>query len=605
MSIPDNQIYWIWLQGCLGVNSRRLLPALEMFGSAKEIYSASGSDLKLAGIFTPRELEKLDDKRTDRCERALITCEREGINAVHIGEEGYPTRLSRIQTPPVMLYIKGTMPPEDVFHAAIVGTRYPSNLSRSLSYNFAYDLASNGAVIVSGGALGVDTAAHSGAVDCGGTTLCVIGCGLDCYQSSVRELVMERITIDGAVLTEYPPGMPPEKYNFPMRNRIITGLSNACLVVQAGAGSGALIAAKCALSQGRKLFAVPGPLDSERYIGSNLLLKNGVAAALSYRDILRWYKYESQKPIEENRINIDDSFKEEISSKFEGLDGRTHDYSDRAVFAPRGYMMNVLIDEHCRNTDLSDAAISPITYNNINAEAQQPELEMEFPEEEDNIVEILPDQEENKTGPGLISHGGVITEAIAMGDDPELSGLSMEKRISLVLLGRLGMTEDEFLRIAGIERKPKRMTSTEYDDMEFLKRLYDYIGWKWGATEISPEAVWIADREPPGLIRSKSNRRVRRSDENDTQKTAVKNNNEASDKTRQIGENVKIIQNFPSEQLTENARAVYDTFSDTAIHIDSIMLRTGLVMSTVMTALTELQICGLIERLPGGRYARK
>ena len=287
--MEDKFRYWIWLQCCLGAGNKKLRPAVEFFKNAENIYFANETDYRLLGIFSETEITKLCDKNLGYAEKTVKLCEKLGYGIVPFTSAYYPRRLSEIPTPPVVLYILGNLPAEDTFHVGMVGTRNAGETGTLLSYNFAYDLAKSNVVTVSGGAYGVDISAHRGSIDAGGVTVCIIGCGINMLKTKIGKYLLEEVPRKGAVVSEYPPLYPATKFTFPMRDRIISGLSDCTLIVRAGLGSGALITAKYAIEQGRKIFAVPGEAANIDATGVNYMIKNGFSAALSCNDILDWY----------------------------------------------------------------------------------------------------------------------------------------------------------------------------------------------------------------------------------------------------------------------------------------------------------------------------
>ena len=208
------------------------------------------------------------------------------INIVKKGEPAYPARLLEIKNPPKQLYYKGNM---DILRkpcVAVVGSRTTTAYGRNTATAISRKLAQAGATVISGMALGIDTCAHNGALSVGGSTAAVFGCGIDvCYPPENSGLKNE-IEREGLVLSEYPPGTPAERYNFPNRNRIISGLSQIVVVVQARNRSGALITAELAAEQGREVLAVPGNIDSQYNLGNNKLIKEGATAVISADDVL-------------------------------------------------------------------------------------------------------------------------------------------------------------------------------------------------------------------------------------------------------------------------------------------------------------------------------
>lgn len=209
-----------------------------------------------------------------------------GIEYVKYGEADYPESLLTIQDFPKVLFYKGDLSLAKKRCVAVAGSRKTTQYGRNIAEQIGKRLAEKDITVVSGMARGIDTCAHTGALEVGGNTIAVLGCGIDvCYPVENREL-KSRIESCGLILSEYPPGTEPRKYYFPQRNRIISGLSEATVIVQAGNNSGALITAEYAIEQGRDVFAVPGNIDSRYNLGNNKLLKEGAMAVTSIEDIL-------------------------------------------------------------------------------------------------------------------------------------------------------------------------------------------------------------------------------------------------------------------------------------------------------------------------------
>jgi len=208
-----------------------------------------------------------------------------GASIVTLADDAYPPALREIPTPPMVLYILGTLHPSDVGGVAIVGTRRCTSYGRLVARKLATELADRGVTVISGMAPGVDTAAHQGAL-AAGRTVAVLGTGLGKPYPAGTESNMERIASRGAVLSEYPWNTPGAAWTFPRRNRLIAGLSKAVVVVEAPRRSGALITVDRALEQGKEVLAVPGPITSEASAGSNRLLQDGARPVLSVEDIL-------------------------------------------------------------------------------------------------------------------------------------------------------------------------------------------------------------------------------------------------------------------------------------------------------------------------------
>lgn len=284
--------YWVWLSEQKGLSRQMQLRLLEYFGSPENIYYADGGEyLHIEGV--TRELAaQLDDKDTAPADRILGDCERLGLRIMTMQDADYPVRLRNIYEPPCLLYVLGRLPEMDEEAAiAVVGTRGATPYGIKVAETMGYSLAKQGALIVSGAAYGIDSAAHRGALRAGARTVAVLGCGVDIVYPAGNGQLYRDIAATGALISEYPPGTPAIGAHFPVRNRIISGLCLATLVVEAPEKSGALITANTALEQGREVFAVPGPIDAEMSRGCNRLIADGAAAlAADSLDILRSFE---------------------------------------------------------------------------------------------------------------------------------------------------------------------------------------------------------------------------------------------------------------------------------------------------------------------------
>lgn len=284
-------LYWLWLSLICTPGSsfgETLLNAFD--GDARRVYNAEpGEYADIEGI-TPKLLELLSIKALDEADGILRWCTSNGVAVIYPGHPAYSRRLFRIRNKPLVLYFKGTLPDmDDNVCVATVGTRRMTEYGNRSAYTVSYDLARCGAVIVSGMASGIDSACHRGCLDAGGSTVAVLGCGIDRVYPAENEALMREITRHGAVVTEYRPFTPPNGKNFPIRNRIISGLSQATLVIEADVGSGALITAREALLQGRDVFAMPGKVGEANSSGTNQLIKDGARIVTNALDILSEY----------------------------------------------------------------------------------------------------------------------------------------------------------------------------------------------------------------------------------------------------------------------------------------------------------------------------
>lgn len=281
-------LHWLWLAGLDKITPRQKGLLLEHFSDAEEIYCAQ--EKILAGIRDLSEgtLAALQNKDLSYAESIADACRKQHINILTYRDAAYPSRLRNIADPPIVLYYSGVLPDFDGQPViAVVGTRKATPYGISATKNISAQMACCGALVISGGATGIDTAAMEMAVATGNATVAVLGGGVDIiYPASNRDLY-NRVTKNGCLLSEYPPGTKPTRWSFPQRNRILSGLSHGVLVVEAPQKSGALITASDAMEQGRDVYAVPGNIDSEACAGSNALLRDGAAPAMHGWDVLR------------------------------------------------------------------------------------------------------------------------------------------------------------------------------------------------------------------------------------------------------------------------------------------------------------------------------
>ena len=282
--------YWVWLAECRGVSNQARLALLRHFGSPEDVFYADTGEILLTEGITREQAKALEDHKLNKADKILADCQRLGLRILTIQDAEYPGRLQNIYDPPCLLYVKGRLPAIDEEAAvAVVGTRDCTPYGVACAEKLGYGLASGGAVVVSGLAKGIDAAASRGALRAGGVTVGVVGNGLDVHYPYESRYLYEDIAAAGALLSEYPPGTEPAGKHFPARNRIISGLSLATLVVEAPERSGALITAETALEQGRDVFAVPGPIDAPASVGCNRLIRDGAGLVSDAWDILREY----------------------------------------------------------------------------------------------------------------------------------------------------------------------------------------------------------------------------------------------------------------------------------------------------------------------------
>ena len=284
-------IYWIWLSLSTTPDTRVFKRLISNFAGAKEIYEAELSEISPHIGSRSSDRTRLADKDLTRAGQILEFCEKNRVGIVTYPDERFPESLREIPSPPVLLYYRGTFPDFNKnFSVAMVGTRSISDYGRKMAFNVAYDLASAGTIIVSGMAMGIDGISHAGALAADGITVAVIGTGINvCYPEGHLKLARE-IVKRGCVITEFPPGTKPSRTTFPKRNRLISGLTAATLVIEGKERSGSLITARHAIEQYKVVYALPGSVNEKNSQATNLLIKNGAMLFTCADDIIRDFK---------------------------------------------------------------------------------------------------------------------------------------------------------------------------------------------------------------------------------------------------------------------------------------------------------------------------
>lgn len=282
--------YWLWLSSCQGLTPLSRSKLLDQFGTPEEIYHAD-PDQFLGMALTAKQLEGLTNKSMGHAYTITEDCSRHGIQIMTFQDANYPQRLREIPDPPCVLYYKGRLPDVDgQVSIGVVGTRKATSYGIDMARMTGQGLAATGVTVISGMALGVDSAALSGALEAGGTPVAVLGGGLDIIYPKENQELFQALADRGGVVSEYPPTTPHQKGHFPVRNRIISGLSWGVVAVEAGLRSGTGITARLALEQDRDLFAYPGQANASSSAGTNRLIQEGAAMmVLSPEDIVREY----------------------------------------------------------------------------------------------------------------------------------------------------------------------------------------------------------------------------------------------------------------------------------------------------------------------------
>ncbi len=283
----DEKKYWVGFNLIKGIGAVRMQALVQHFDGLEAAWKAAPADLAAAGLGL-KLIERIVKARSQvDLDKIWTQIESQGIKILTWQDETYPQRLKEIEQPPPVLYLRGEYLPEDLFAVAIVGTRRVTPYGRQITEELAAHLAGNGITVVSGLARGVDAIAHQTALKAGGRTIGVLGSGVDKIYPPEHRQLAERMSASGAIVSDYAPGTPPDASNFPPRNRIISGLSLAVVVIEAGETSGALITAEFAAEQGREVFSVPGSILAPQSKGTNKLIQRGALPLLSINDLMQ------------------------------------------------------------------------------------------------------------------------------------------------------------------------------------------------------------------------------------------------------------------------------------------------------------------------------
>lgn len=307
----DERAYWLGFHLIPGIGAATIARLIEAFGSLSTAWDADLAAFREAGVnqkSASRLIEQRDcidlDKEWNRVQTA-------GVTLITLAEDSYPALLREIPNPPPVLYIKGEIRQEDETAIGVVGTRRMTRYGSEMARRLSTGLAAAGMTIVSGLARGIDGIAHREAVDAGGRTLAVLGCGVDRIYPAEHRRLSEDVIENGALISQFPLGTGPDAHNFPERNRLISGLSLGVLVVEAPIKSGALITSSCAADQGRTVFAVPGSALSSSSDGPHQLIRDGAVLTATVDDVLQELNLERRQAVMENRRMLPDATGEE------------------------------------------------------------------------------------------------------------------------------------------------------------------------------------------------------------------------------------------------------------------------------------------------------
>lgn len=343
----NKKVYWVWAQDALGISSSvKSDEIVSYFGDAERLYFAGEYEWKISGIFTNGQINRLKSTTLDKANGIVAECEKYKIKIVTPGDGDYPSMLFKLPNLPLVLYVRGDLDClKNKITVAIVGARKASDIGVRIARSLSASLSRSGAVVVSGAANGIDSAAHTGALNVGAKTVAVLGCGFGADYLPENEPLRREIAHHGALVTEYPPRTPAFGRNFPFRNRIISGLSYGTVVIEANERSGSLRTVDHAIEQGRDIFAVPGDITSSMNMGTNKLLRDGAKPVFNAMDVLEEYaaRYPDMLDIDKIEkiltVNREDS---KLLSKKETESKKGE--SEKAVFvktaAPKGISEN-------------------------------------------------------------------------------------------------------------------------------------------------------------------------------------------------------------------------------------------------------------------------
>lgn len=357
-----NKVYSIWLQQVLGYASCKVEPIINEFSTAENFYKEARLQKTYSKVLDGKILQKAKDVSLASAEKVLKNCDDLNINVISIEEEQYPKALKEIYNPPMVLYTKGKqLNLENNISISLVGSREASDYGKETAFNLSYKLAKCGINIISGGALGIDTMALKGAISAKSSNIiAVVATGLDVYYPKVNEKLYKFLENHGTIISEFPPSTTARPGFFPIRNRIMSGISQGVIIVEAAIKSGAIITANLALEQGREIFAVPGNINNPYSRGTNLLIKDGATPVTDVKDILEVYGIS-----EKNKVN---NFKLNNNEKIEANDLITKEPEGISLNAKRLY--NVIT----QTPDFIDELAKKAKLDIINAQAAAMEL---------------------------------------------------------------------------------------------------------------------------------------------------------------------------------------------------------------------------------------
>lgn len=346
----NDKVYWIWLQQVLKYGNNKIRTINLIYESAEDFYNAGPEGWKMCGCFNAKELDTIKKYKLEKAYDILEKCSKLGQKVITIADESYPDRLKQIANPPCVLYVKGDLPKiDDKICISVVGTRSATLYGIQMAFDISLELAQSDVIVISGGALGIDGAAHKGAIQGGGKTVAVLGCGIDYPYLMQNEPIRKIISKSGAVISEFAPSFPAYPANFPMRNRIISGLSLGTVVIEAGKKSGSLITAGLALEQNRDVFAVPVDMNSSVSEGTTALIRDGAKIVTCGEDILCEYRTAYFREKKEEKV-LPIIFERPTQETYEQMNGFTLDKARNATTKLQKLKNTLQNEKACKNS---------------------------------------------------------------------------------------------------------------------------------------------------------------------------------------------------------------------------------------------------------------
>ena len=331
--MQNEELHWLALRMSSGVGARKALRLVEIFRTPQAIFRASKDELEEAGLSAAVAQSVASgcsfDEAVDQQEKAAKL----GVQLIAVTDSRYPERLREIFDPPLLLYCRGRVELLQHLMLGVVGTRRPTPYGAQVATRLSKDLSEAGLTIASGMARGIDTAAHKAVIEAGGDTVAVFGCGVDEVYPAENRNLAESIAEKGLLVSEFPMGAPPFPQNFPVRNRIISGMSAGIVVIEGGEYSGSTITAKLAAEQNREMFAVPGNVTNKMSWGPNLLIKQGAKLVQQWNDIVTELKPEDRRRLVDQarkRLDLNEKSKDESA---DGSPASLISGSDRAILS--------------------------------------------------------------------------------------------------------------------------------------------------------------------------------------------------------------------------------------------------------------------------------